>query len=121
MKKGLNKSTVGSSAAGKNLMHYERCEDIYMECTGRYTLKGARMHKPYPSTRLWSVADIISKRARTWLCPTTIYYSIKRGIPLTPVSSTLAPIPTYRPHPFRERRWTLYRYWCGVSGDWSQR
>jgi hypothetical protein len=49
-----------------------------MECTGRYTLKGARTHKPYPSTWLWSVADIIiSERTRTWLCPTTIYCGIR--------------------------------------------
>ncbi len=27
---------------------YIYCEDIYMECTGRYTLKGARTHKSYP-------------------------------------------------------------------------
>jgi hypothetical protein len=33
---------------------------------------------PTPSTRLWSITDIITERARTWLCPTTIYYSIKR-------------------------------------------
>ena len=33
---------------------------------------------PTPFTRLWSITDIITERARTWLCPTTIYYSIKR-------------------------------------------
>ena len=34
------------------------------------------MHKSYPSTWLWSVADIITKRAHNmWLCPLTIYYS----------------------------------------------
>ena len=31
--------------------------------------------------------------------------------------STLTPIPTYHPHPFRECRWTLYRYW--VWGQWG--
>jgi hypothetical protein len=37
------------------------CEDIYMNCTSRYTLKGAHMHNPYPSTQLWSVLADVSK------------------------------------------------------------